>query len=187
MPLCLAQVEFCLSALLGFSREVFLVSSKTAPQTGPALSAVQGAGWGFRAQAKSPTAPNTGWSPRPSQSSGTPVTPGLSLMRGAAGFLFCVQSWGSRSLSPERLLGRQGRNVGDEGRCCRLLCSVVTLSLGRGLFNTEDLGGRGSLTENKGEIKGKLLEVHSCSSSGIAAAGVWASHPRAFLAHSWKG
>lgn len=52
----------------------------------------------------------------------------------------------------------------------------------RGLFNTEDLGGRGSLTVDKGEIKGRNCQkVPLAVAAGMAAAGMGRPIPGSFF------
>lgn len=73
-----------------------------------------------------------------------------------------------------------------------LLCSVVASLWDRGLFNMKTWEA-GSLTEDKGEIKGKKLpENTSCRSCWYGSCWYGPPHPRKlffffFLAHSWKG
>lgn len=117
------------------------------------------AGWGLPgAQAKSPSALNTaGWARGPIQSSGTSIAlrPPHSSEREPLDSRSLSQSWGSwwGEVIPEELLGKQGQEH-RSGKCCyRHLCSVVASHWDRGLFNTEDMGGKGSVTVDKGEMK----------------------------------
>ena len=153
-----------------------LVSSKTAPQTGPAPSAVQGQAGASRGPGQIPNCPQHGglglgacpvfWNAN--------CTSASSLQQeGAAGFLFSVPELGFPRAQAQKSSWENGQEHGSRGCCFRHLCSVVASHWDGGLFNTEDLGGRGSLTVDKGEIKGRNCQkVPLAVAAGMAAAGM---------------